>query len=318
MTVACARCHDHKFDPIPQRDYYALAGIFLSTDTRYGTAQARAKSALPPSCWSCPPAPGAPTLARTLSAEERTRKEDAARGVEKGAARNRCGAGRATRRCSRAAARQRFQIVLTQIGALETELKSFDANGHAKALAMGVQDRPAAAAGAGRFPPSDHAANSRLNLPDALAAGQLSSRSPTARFSPAATWTSRAKKCRADFRSLLSSGAKLAIAPASSGRRELAEWLTAPENPLTARVLRTGSGTGSSAAASSRASIISAPRDKPSKPGAARSSRDAPRGEWLVVKKTIREIVLSRTYQLSSAFDEKASPPIRRTRSSGA
>ncbi len=31
MTIGCARCHDHKFDPIPQRDYYALAGIFRST-----------------------------------------------------------------------------------------------------------------------------------------------------------------------------------------------------------------------------------------------------------------------------------------------
>jgi hypothetical protein len=31
LTVACARCHDHKFDPILTRDYYALAGIFAST-----------------------------------------------------------------------------------------------------------------------------------------------------------------------------------------------------------------------------------------------------------------------------------------------
>ena len=31
LTVGCARCHDHKFDPIPARDYYALAGIFKST-----------------------------------------------------------------------------------------------------------------------------------------------------------------------------------------------------------------------------------------------------------------------------------------------
>ena len=28
LTVACARCHDHKFDPIPTRDYYALYGVF--------------------------------------------------------------------------------------------------------------------------------------------------------------------------------------------------------------------------------------------------------------------------------------------------
>ena len=33
MTIGCARCHDHKFDPIRTRDYYALAGIFRSTKT---------------------------------------------------------------------------------------------------------------------------------------------------------------------------------------------------------------------------------------------------------------------------------------------
>jgi len=33
LTVGCARCHDHKFDPIPQADYYSLAGIFKSTKT---------------------------------------------------------------------------------------------------------------------------------------------------------------------------------------------------------------------------------------------------------------------------------------------
>ena len=31
VTAACARCHDHKFDPIKQRDYYALQGVFAST-----------------------------------------------------------------------------------------------------------------------------------------------------------------------------------------------------------------------------------------------------------------------------------------------
>ena len=33
LTFGCARCHDHKFDPIPTKDYYALAGIFKSTRT---------------------------------------------------------------------------------------------------------------------------------------------------------------------------------------------------------------------------------------------------------------------------------------------
>ncbi|HXG08980.1 MAG TPA: PSD1 and planctomycete cytochrome C domain-containing protein [Gemmataceae bacterium] len=31
LTISCARCHDHKFDPIPQRDYYSLYGVFASS-----------------------------------------------------------------------------------------------------------------------------------------------------------------------------------------------------------------------------------------------------------------------------------------------
>jgi hypothetical protein len=36
VTMSCARCHNHKTDPITQRDYYALAGIFYSSETRSG------------------------------------------------------------------------------------------------------------------------------------------------------------------------------------------------------------------------------------------------------------------------------------------
>jgi hypothetical protein len=36
LTVGCARCHDHKFDPIPTTDYYAMAGIFRSTEMLSG------------------------------------------------------------------------------------------------------------------------------------------------------------------------------------------------------------------------------------------------------------------------------------------
>jgi len=55
MTLACARCHDHKFDPIPARDFYALAGslrntrrveTFLDTDARAAGHAADAKAAL--------------------------------------------------------------------------------------------------------------------------------------------------------------------------------------------------------------------------------------------------------------------------------
>ena len=41
LTIACARCHDHKYDPISQEDYYALAGIFYSSWTYPGQAHVR-------------------------------------------------------------------------------------------------------------------------------------------------------------------------------------------------------------------------------------------------------------------------------------
>jgi hypothetical protein len=37
-SIACARCHDHKFDPYSMRDYYALAGMFSSSNTFFGTS----------------------------------------------------------------------------------------------------------------------------------------------------------------------------------------------------------------------------------------------------------------------------------------
>lgn len=36
LTLGCARCHDHKFDPVSQREYFGLAGIFTSTRTVWG------------------------------------------------------------------------------------------------------------------------------------------------------------------------------------------------------------------------------------------------------------------------------------------
>ncbi|MEC9091214.1 MAG: DUF1553 domain-containing protein [Planctomycetota bacterium] len=50
LTLGCARCHDHKFDPIPTRDYYALAGILHSTEVTdrelFSPEQAQQKKAI--------------------------------------------------------------------------------------------------------------------------------------------------------------------------------------------------------------------------------------------------------------------------------
>ncbi|MDB6037520.1 MAG: xly 1, partial [Verrucomicrobiales bacterium] len=62
LTVSCARCHDHKFDPIPTRDYYALAGIFKSTVTLNEASQQR---------------PSTPWLERPLAPPEIAARVDA-------------------------------------------------------------------------------------------------------------------------------------------------------------------------------------------------------------------------------------------------
>jgi Protein of unknown function (DUF1553)/Protein of unknown function (DUF1549)/Planctomycete cytochrome C len=46
LTVACARCHDHKYDPITQKDYYSLAAVFLNTTYHEYPATSPAEMAL--------------------------------------------------------------------------------------------------------------------------------------------------------------------------------------------------------------------------------------------------------------------------------
>src|SRR5262249_14542168 len=39
LTLRCARCHDHKFEPVTQQDYYALYGVFASTQYPYAGSE---------------------------------------------------------------------------------------------------------------------------------------------------------------------------------------------------------------------------------------------------------------------------------------
>jgi len=67
LTLACARCHDHKFDPVAQRDYYALAGIFLSSETLYGTGP-QLQNAKPSTLVELPREAGLPAAVAPLAA----------------------------------------------------------------------------------------------------------------------------------------------------------------------------------------------------------------------------------------------------------
>ena len=71
LTIGCARCHDHKFDPISAQDYYALYGVFASSD----------EPMIPPEIAPAPRTEAYEKFARELKA-----REDEARRVRRGQA----------------------------------------------------------------------------------------------------------------------------------------------------------------------------------------------------------------------------------------
>ncbi len=236
MTLGCARCHDHKFDPFTQRDYTALAGIFLSTDTRYGTpggVQGRNLGAL----IELTPSAALPVVARPLPREEIDRKKS--RRDSERAELRRIMADRAPDNPNRNAATgtmSAFDVVriFTHVAQLDAELANYDDSGSPKTLAMGALDKPVTApprrgpggmrgpGGPGMGRPGGQRTSGFDIIADAplFARGDiLKERDPVPRGMPA----------------LL--GAAPAIPAGKSGRLELAQWLTSEKNPLTARVM---------------------------------------------------------------------------------
>jgi len=281
LTVSCARCHDHKFDPIPQKDYYAVAGIFLSTDTRYGTFGAQGNSH-PADLIELPDAPSVhrgpsmPRAQRSLlaTAHERTVAE-AARGRELQEQ-----ARAARQRGEAPPADLQQQIVRARVvqGAernLGEILARYGESGEptdANRVAMGAVDRT-------------RALNARL-----LDRGEIDK---------------PLEVVPRGFVRLVSQGDEPRIAK-GSGRLEFAEWVVDERNPLTARVWANrvwlklfGKG------------LVPTPDNfgmsgqQPSHPElldhlAARLVAL----DWST-KALIREIMRSRAYAMSSAFDAK-------------
>ena len=134
LTVACARCHDHKFDPISQSDYYALAGIFRSTETCYGTIrviQNNHPSELLPLPKSATLRPGI----RSLTPDGRTWMEGQISELR---------ARQLELFRNRQFAAPEFLQTRIRLSTLEAKLDAYEADGTPKLLAMGVRDRAVA------------------------------------------------------------------------------------------------------------------------------------------------------------------------------
>jgi len=128
LTVACARCHDHKFDPIPTKDYYALAGIFRSTETQYGTIRILQNNH-PGTLVSLPKGAHAPTALAPLSAEHRASIQTQIKDLR----------GQINKANDKTPVGNFRELIM--IANLESQLAAYEADGTPKSLAMAVCDR---------------------------------------------------------------------------------------------------------------------------------------------------------------------------------
>ncbi|HEV3384411.1 MAG TPA: DUF1549 and DUF1553 domain-containing protein, partial [Gemmata sp.] len=281
ITAACARCHDHKFDPIPTRDYYALAGIFRSTETCYGTVRfvqsQRPSPTIPlPKDSGCP----AGTNEKLTEAErERIKKQ----------------IDEAVKAEQTDVIRRIFNQA--QIALLQSHLDAFDASGSPKLLAMGVQEKPAGRGGFGG--PKGFAPKGPLG-PFARGTTTIADSPIYARGEP--------EKPSAD---LVPRGAIQVVSKTqprilggSSGRLELAGWIASKDNPLTARVMANrvwlhlfGHGLVPTA------DNFGAAGQPPTHPELLDYLAITFMQEGWSVKKLIKRVVMSHTYQLDSKFD---------------
>lgn len=274
MTIACARCHDHKFDPIPQTDYYAIAGIFHSTETLSGIK------------------PGRKTVAEELLIKlpgdsNRSHPEESKEDQER---------------------RQQIAKVESELKELKNEMKMAN-----KPAAKGKKG-PSAPANVdknklrdeikklenqlddleGAVPASDHLAlgvrEGQVGDIHLLVRGELKEKGPEV---PRGVLTVLNTGFHADGM--------------HSGRMQLANWIADKSNPLTARVMVNriwshlfGQGLVDTV------DNFGALGDEPSHPELLDYLAVQFVNQHWSIKKAIRSIVLSHTYQLSSDHNDEA------------
>ena len=273
LTVGCARCHDHKFDPISARDYYAMGGILASTETLNGRIDGIFSDV------NRTPLPETPEeLRRRAEAlevytAERTRLVEEKKALEKKIEAAKAEAeGEPAEDAPEEEAEEDPDA--KRLKEVSEALTLLEFNRPVPPYAFAVRDIDA---------PADIKINLRGN---AHLLGEVAPRS----FIETLMW---------DEAPVLSYRA--------SGRLELADWIAAEKNPMTAkvfvnRVWQHLFGVGLVPSVDN----FGLRGDKPSHPELLDflAARFVEQG-WSI-KKTVRSIVLSRAYRQSSAYNEAA------------
>ena len=273
VSVACARCHDHKFDPIPQSDYYAMAGIFKNTSTHYGTLDTFQNRR--PSNLLVLPVDDLNPYDKKISSKEMAKLKSELNEKQK-----QYTAYRRERQAKRkgdttnnpAFSVQNVARLSSEVAAIKKRINSYDEKGNPYTYFMGVQS-------------TEKPANARL-----LVRGEFDKPAQVVERGLPQVLTETISKIDSD----------------SSGRLELARWMASENNPLTARVMvnrvwqhlfgkgivRTPENFGSTGQPPTHPELLD------------HLAIEFVKNGWSV-KQLVREIVTSKIYRTNSEFDRK-------------
>jgi cytochrome c553 len=279
ITAACARCHDHKFDPIPQKDYYALAGIFRSTETCYGTVRF-VQSQRPSPLIELPDGSAPSAITEKLSDKQRADIEKSIKDLQE----------------KMASVTDPINNIFNaaQVSINRSKLDSYYGDGTPKLLAMGARDKTG---GGGGFVPKSPKGpgfgpfGGSRSVADSPLYARGEPDKPSADRVPRGTMQVMSK-------------APLKIKSSASGRLEFAEWIASKDNPLTARVMVNrvwlhlfGRGIVPTA------DNFGAAGQPPTNPALLDHLALKFVNDGWSVKKLIKSLVMSHAYQLDSKFD---------------
>ncbi len=279
LTLGCARCHDHKFDPIAQTDYYAMAGIFSSTTTLSGqtSRQGAKKEYHHPDLLAridLPP-PSKNTANKSSNAAKISRLQDRLKEIQVSV--KKADAPKA----ARVQARKEVASIRDQIAKLEESADAGQTNISKKSKSKdGTNDE----------------VDPNAPLAMAVSDGNIADLALRVRGEP----DIKGEVIPRAFPAIMKQVSAPVPSSKASGRLELSQWLTSRDHPLTARVMVNriwghllGRGLVESV------DNFGASGSSPTHPElldhlATRFMQDG----WSM-KSMVRSIVLSRTYRLS-------------------